>query len=493
MGSSAYGRILRSTAITGGARIVTLLLSFLRFKLVALFAGPAGFGLLGLFNASLALVSSLSSLGLDASGVRQIAARVGASAQAGDAGEIIVALRRLSLVTGLCGALSCLLLAEEISNWTFGTPDYAFDFRLLSVCVLLAQLSLGQSAVLRGLRKIKELALQSIVVSFLILLVSAGLLALLGKDGLVPMLVASSVVTLGGTWWYARRVPVGSSKQALSETLGHAKALVSLGVAFLLGGLAASAGNYLIGVMIHGQGGAAANGLYQAAWSCTGALAGFVLGAMGQDFYPQLTALADDKPAASKLIDQQVEVGLLMALPGLSIMVALSPILVPLLFTSEFAGASELINWMALGCLGRVLSWPLGYYLLSCGLGRWFVLTEFLFVALHLLMVWLLLPVFGLVGASISFALLYLAYWLGMIFTVRAHSGFFRSVKTYQLAVASAAVILVCGLLVPAAGLCLSLVTGIWCLRRLVGLLGPGSRFARHVASIPLLGPYLLP
>jgi antigen flippase len=45
--------------------------------------------------------------------------------------------------------------------------------------------------------------------------------------------------------------------------------------------------------------------------------AAFVLSAMGTDFYPRLTAVIEDREAAVRAVNEQTEIGILLALPGL--------------------------------------------------------------------------------------------------------------------------------------------------------------------------------
>ena len=56
----------------------------------------------------------------------------------------------------------------------------------------------------------------------------------------------------------------------------------------------------------------------QAAWVFGGLYVGFILQAMGADFYPRLTAVAKDNTECNRLVNEQAEVGLLIAGPGVS-------------------------------------------------------------------------------------------------------------------------------------------------------------------------------
>jgi PST family polysaccharide transporter len=44
----AFARILRSSALMGGASVATLVAGFVRSKVIAWVAGPAGVGLIGI-------------------------------------------------------------------------------------------------------------------------------------------------------------------------------------------------------------------------------------------------------------------------------------------------------------------------------------------------------------------------------------------------------------------------------------------------------------
>ena len=43
---------------------------------------------------------------------------------------------------------------------------------------------------------------------------------------------------------------------------------------------------------------------------------GFILQAMGSDFYPRLTAVADDHAECNRLVNEQAQIGLLLAGPA---------------------------------------------------------------------------------------------------------------------------------------------------------------------------------
>lgn len=68
--------------VIGSAQVVNFALSIIRMKVIAVLFGPAGIGLLGIYNNLKQMVGNAAGLGMASSGVRQIA---GAN---GDAGAV---------------------------------------------------------------------------------------------------------------------------------------------------------------------------------------------------------------------------------------------------------------------------------------------------------------------------------------------------------------------------------------------------------------------
>ena len=70
---SSHKQIFRSSVLLGSTQLITLLITFVRLKTIAILLGPAGVGLIGLYSAFLELMTAMSRLGVNESGVREIA------------------------------------------------------------------------------------------------------------------------------------------------------------------------------------------------------------------------------------------------------------------------------------------------------------------------------------------------------------------------------------------------------------------------------------
>ena len=453
MSRDATRQIAKATAITGSAQVVAIACGFGRAKAAALFAGVAGVGALGLYTAAINLVSAVSSLGLGSSAVRDVSA-AHASGDAEKVAKTIHALRRLTLLTGLLGCALCVLGAPLLSLWTFGEPGHEWAFRILGLHVFFLQVSAGQGALLRGLRRIRQLAGQTIATSVVSLLGATVAYWSLADQGVVPAMVISGLTTVAGTWWFARQVPIERHVLAWGETLRHGGDMLAMGAAFMFGNILTTAASYFVGILIFQHGGAQENGLYQAAWAMTGAMAGIVLGAMGQDYYPRLAAVNGDDAQTNLLAGQQIEAGVLLALPGMLAMSALADQLITLFYSAAFAPAAAALPWFVLGAFGRVASYPLAYCILSKGRARLFAFSEGLTVALNLAMAYALVSAHGFMGAAFGFAALYVIYLLLMRFLVGRLTGFRFQPRTLAMIVIGYAALLA-ALVHPVPGLVL--------------------------------------
>src|SRR5215831_1624230 len=120
----SYGQILRSSVLIGGSSLLNIGIGMVRTKAMAVLLGPAGFGLMGLYGSIADLTLSIAGMGINASGVRQMAE----AASSGDDGKIArtaTVLRRTAILLGILGAGLLALFSRMISELTFGTDQNA--------------------------------------------------------------------------------------------------------------------------------------------------------------------------------------------------------------------------------------------------------------------------------------------------------------------------------------------------------------------------------
>lgn len=430
--TSSFRSILKSSTIIGGASVLNILIGLVRTKFVAVLLGPAGVGLLGMYGQIMALISTMTGMGINTSGVRQVAESVGS----GDYERIartVVTLRRTAWLTGVLGLLVMVAFCQPLSQITFGSNDYAWSIAILGVSLLAGAVSGGQGSIINGTRRIGDLAKISVIGAISGTLISIPCFYLWGQEGIVPSLILSALAALATSWWFGRRVPVIAITLPLRDSYREARQLLSLGVSFMGAGLVMALANYLIRVVMLRQFSLVDVGIYQAAFTLSGLLIGFVLGAMGADYYPRLTAVANDNDSVHRMVNEQAQISVLLSLPGLAAMMIFAPLIIKVFYTAEFTAAVPILHWCILGILGRVFSWPLGFVILAKGAGKFFFITEAFACALHLAGVFLFTQIWGLVGAGIAFMLLYVFHTCLMLYIMRHLVGKAWTRSTFNL------------------------------------------------------------
>ncbi len=430
----SYTQILKSSALIGGSSLLNVGFGMVRTKAMAVLLGPSGYGLLGLYTLVCDVTRGLAGMGLNNSGVRQIAEAVG-SQDATRIARTVLTLRRVAFYTGALGALLLVLLRYPVSRLTFnGDESHANDIALLALAVLFLDVSAGQAALVQGMRRIAQLARMNVLGAFYGTVLSIPLVYWLREQGVVPALVVVAAMSILTSWWYARRIRFERVPMRWREVVDETSALLRLGFVFMSTGLMTTGVAYLVRVILVHQLDLKAAGYYHAAWVFGGLYFGFILQAMGADFYPRLTAVARDNAECNRLVNEQAEVGLLLAAPGVLGTLSAAPLVIQLFYSSQFGPAVELLRWICLGMMLRVAAWPMGFILVAKGKGKLFFWTELAGNIVQVALLWAGVRLFGLNGTGMAFFALYVVYTLGIYLVVRYVSGFRWSVANRQLA-----------------------------------------------------------
>ncbi len=475
----SYGQIIKSTALIGGTQVLNILIGIVRVKILALFLGPVGIGLAGMYQAATAMIGTLTGLGIGPAGVRQIA-EAAASGDELRVARTVVLLKRAAWISGLLGTILVVVFAKPLTIATFGNDHYTGGVALVSLTLLFGSISTGQTSLLQGMRRLKELAACNLLGSLFGTVASIGLVYWLRDRGVAPFLVTVAGFSILTSWWYARKVVYRTIHLPWKETFREARPLLGMGASFLALGLLAAGVSYVIRILVIHDLGMYAIGLYTAASNISLLYVGVVINAMGADFYPRLTSVANNHTAVNRLVNQQAEMGILMALPGLLATLLLAPWVMRIFYSGEFVAAAGLIRWQILGMGLRVACWPLSYILLAKGLGKTMVILETISSVMEIGMIYVFMRIWGLEGCGIG-RLLFMGFAtfcmsvVGYKITGFTWSGDSKNVLFASIGFTTA-IMLAVGFKSPRLGLAvggaLTVAASFWCLSKLNRALG---------------------
>ena len=409
--------------VIGSAQAVNILISIVRMKALAVLLGPGGIGLLSIYNSLLDMVKQTAGLGMGSSGVREIASSHGNETMLS---RVRLVLFSAHLIQGALAMLAVWLLRERIAIWLFGDASRATEVGLIGIAILIGLLSSAQTTLLQGLRKVGDLGRVTVFGAFIGTLAGLAAVWFQGENGLIWFILVQPLAAVLIALHYTRRLPKPTAARlSLFETWEVWKPMAKLGAAFMLGGLATAATLLLVRGHISQELGLDAAGYFAAAWGITMTYVGFLLGAMGADYYPRLTEVIHDKVAAIRLMNDQAQLGLAIGGPVLLLLIGLAPWVITLLYSAEFYPAVTLLQWQTVGNVFKIASWALGFSIVATGRAKTFFFVELSFNIVFLSMVFVFMPHVGLKVTAYAFVLGYLVH-MNMIYLVARQTLGFR-------------------------------------------------------------------
>ena len=485
--------LIRSMLLTGSAQALSIILSIVRMKVLAVLLGPSGVGLFSIYVNLTEMITQTAGLGMGSSGVREIASARGEEATLSRVRRVLFAAH---LVQGTLALLAVWLLRLPISTWLFGDAAHATEVGLVGVAILLGLLAATQTALLQGLRHIGDLSRVTVFGAAAATAAGLGAVWGWGELGLIWFLVAQPLATVLVAVYFTRQLPKPTSHRLTPQEIWHIwKPMARLGVAFMLGGIATTGTLLLVRGRISQELGLEAAGHFAAAWGITMTYVGFLLSAMGTDYYPRLAEVIKNNAATSQLINDQMQLGLAIGGPILLLMLGWAPWIIHLFYSKEFDAAVSLLQWQTVGNVFKLAGWPLGFSNIAAGRASIFFFSQISFNVIFLLIVWPTLGSVGIYSAGPAFITAYVVGFVINITLVRRYHSFrmeHQSRVLLWLHAGLAVALLTLALAVPiAAALAapiLALATGVFGLRVILAKLGlegrVASRFARLYAAI---------
>ncbi|MBQ3781256.1 MAG: oligosaccharide flippase family protein [Bacteroidaceae bacterium] len=409
---STYDHIVKQTGIFGGVQGVTILMNLIRNKIASVLLGPDGLALINIFNNATRLISESTNFGISISAVKQMAELY----EAGDRVKVCeqaLTVRTWSLYLGLLGALTALVLAPWLSLWTFENYDYTTSYMLIAPIVGAGSVIGGEMAILKGLKRLKNVAVISVISATSILIISAPLYFILHIQGIIWALLLCQIAVLVIHLRYSTRaIPWQTALSSRTQFIAGLP-MLRLGIGYVLAGLFGQGAEYLIRLLILRWGTQADVGLYYSGYLLTVTYASMVFVAFEADYFPRLSATEGNVERQNQTVNQQIMVSILLMAPLLSLFVMALPILLPLLFSSKFTEAIPMAitatyyMFFKSGLLGAA------YLPLARGDSKMYMLTELFYDLIIAVAVPLAFRRWGLVGTGWALSL---ACLLDMLF-----------------------------------------------------------------------------
>ena len=428
---SSYLQIVKATSIFGGVQFFNILISIVRTKLIAIFIGPAGMGIISLLNSALNMVSGITGLGIETSAIKHISEQY-KDEDLNTVSPIIAIVKKIAFVTGIFGTLMVALFSSWLSQLTFGNANYTYLFVYLSITLLFKQLSVGQMVVFQGLRKLKILAKANFYGNWIGLLFSIPLYYFYGIDAIVPTIVVTAVSSLLVSFYYSRKIKVEKTAISNTQLFVVGKSIVKLGIMLTLSGLLTLLASYIIQIYVGKNGGLSEVGFYNAGFTLLNSYVGIVFTVMSTDYFPKLSSICNDNKKIRISVMEQSYMSIFIITPIIILFLTFVPLIIKIFYTSKFISIIPMVCFGILAMLFRAVSWSMGYILIAKGDSQLFIKTAFGFNFLSVILNILGYYFYGLEGLGFSFLIYYLIHLLAIKIITKMRYDFYFDVAFYR-------------------------------------------------------------
>ncbi|CAH2708921.1 Lipid III flippase [Xanthomonas campestris pv. nigromaculans] len=410
--------LIRSSAYTGVATLAKLLAALVVVKLVAVYAGPQGVGRLGQFLNLMSVLAVLAGGGISAGIVKYVA-------EYRDDAPALARLLSAALWYAFCAACVMAVLAVLFSGVIAERLLGDAAYRPL-ICVLaIAQLGIALVnyilAVINGFMDVRRLAFVQVSGAVLSVALVAWLSSLAQLQGALLALVLGQVLWLLAGVPALRRSPYFQREML---RLRFDAPMTRKLAAFSAMTLTATLVPQLVAIVVRDhlalQFGWQQVGYWQAVSRVSDAYLLFFTTAINVYYLPKLASLHD-----RAALGRELRAAYRYVMPAV-IAMALGVYMLRdwvtwLLFDARFAAAAPLYGPQLLGDVIKIAAFVLSYVMLAKAMTRLFVISECMFAASYLALVYLFTTQFGLIGAMYAFVANYVVYLLFNIVVVRRY------------------------------------------------------------------------
>ena len=358
---SSYKSVLKNVSLLGGAKVISLALSIIRNKFTALWLGADGMGVMGMFNAIISPATTIADMGVSTSSVRNIASSENDQETARQVSAVkmfylLSNFLTISAMILLAGYLKRKMLVESLGTWTIYVLAFVVAFSVLVNFF---------NSVLQAKGKIVSLVMAQIYATVLGSIFSLVVIYFFRVDGIVWSLLIGAMLGLPVAWYFFSKLKIPKVKMTVKESFIIIKDLLFTGGLVTLAGFSATMCIVFAKVFLLDHLGLKVVGYYDVSVAFSNVYIGLILQSMGTDFFPRLCKVVSDKKQMFRLVNEQMEIGLLFATIGVDICLIIAPAILIGFYSSDFLEATTMLRWQCVGVGLRVLGYPLGFLLMA--------------------------------------------------------------------------------------------------------------------------------
>ncbi|MDP4131661.1 MAG: O-antigen translocase, partial [Bacteroidota bacterium] len=297
--------------------------------------------------------------------------------------------------------------------------QYKPVFYIFGGTLLFYALNALLTSVINGFKEYKKYVISNIVGSIVGLLFSVVLAVKYTVFGaLVATVTFQSIVffiTLGliaKSYWFKWKSFLLKFNKGIAVKLGHYSLMA------IVSAVTVPAGQIIVRSFIISKNSITDAGLWEGINRISGMYLMVITASLGVYFLPKLSELKSKKELRKEVLTVYKLVIPFLILTT-SVIFIFRVFIIHVLFTQEFIGMRDLFAFQLIGDILKILGWVLGYLLLAKAMTKIYIIMELVNFVLLVIMSYFLVNLYGSIGATLAFAIVYFIYFAVLCFVFR--------------------------------------------------------------------------
>lgn len=406
MADSNYKSLFKATGLFGIVELIRIILRVIVNMFASKFLGPVGAGLIGFIENTTQLIISLTSFGLNFTGIREIAS----NKLSNDLKSSIKFINLFSLATGFLAAIISILFSTYLSRLTFDTDKYSVWFVCLAIYFVFTSFVQSRTIILEGLQEIKKLLALNIITNVINVIIVISCYYLYEIQGVILSMILTSVVNMILFWRGTQKYNISSVKIPKEELKKNFKRFTKSGTLLALNTCIGLSGYLLIRYYLKSIDEGVVLGYYHVGNVLMVSYVGILFIGINKFYFPKLAhALKNEsKSETNKLVNNQLELCLLILIPAIFLLYFLGDFFIKILFSLKFLLVYNILIFGLISIIFRGFNYIVGYIILSYNNFKQYFFINALSDVFNIVFTILLYKYIGLYGIGLAMTINYI-------------------------------------------------------------------------------------
>ena len=410
--------LVKTSFYTSISTAVTFLSGFIVTKVVAVKIGPEGMAYVGQYQNSIAILAMFSTFAITSGVIKYLS-----TYRDDPVKQQQVVTTAMSIIILCSFAVSFFVIPASgfLSKTAFHTADFWVVYLLYGLFVGIISLNTLFSSVLNGLKEIKFLTTVNIIGSLTGIVFTVGFAYLLGVKGVLIASNFTALVVFCINIYYSKKLKNIHWKPNFKKwDVPMVKLLLAFTLMGFVSGFASPTMQLLVRDRIISNFSLTDAGCWQAVTRISDYYLAFITTVLGVYYLPRLSEINSKAELRKEIFN-----GYKIILPVVGLLALLIYIfkvwIVHILFTADFLPMIPLFKYQLIGDFLKIGSWLLGFIMLSKALTKTFIISEIIFSSSFVILSYIFMDRYGVIGATYAFCVNYALYWVLMAVLMRKY------------------------------------------------------------------------